>query len=141
VRAEILDDEPFTTGLDNYLTPVFVEGQGQAQVTALNSPHVEMSVSVTSETSLLQIPQFYYDGYEISYFSTALSGKANGTNADGLLAFQLPKGEYSVSVDYVGTKTQQVGLVFFYLSFPASLTLGILGVYFKKKEKQATKEE
>lgn len=141
VRAEILDDEPFTTGLDNYLTPVFVEGQGQAQVTALNSPHVEMSVSVTSETSLLQIPQFYYDGYEISYFSTALSGKANGTNADGLLAFQLPKGEYSVSVDYVGTKTQQVGLVFFYLSFPASLTLGILGVYFKKKEKPTAKEE
>ena len=88
------------------------------------------------EDSLIQLPLIYYPGYEISV--TDLTNNqtyiVESINVDGLVAFELQEGNYSVSTDYVGTPIRQVSVVYFYVSI--SLTcLALLYALFIENEK------
>jgi hypothetical protein len=103
---------------------------------SLKSPSATFNATITSATGLVQIPQFYYDGYQITLTQndqTIVS--ETGEYVDGLLAFKVVEGTYTIHVDYVGSKTYRVGRVFFYLSIPLTVSLGVLGIYLKRKPK------
>jgi hypothetical protein len=137
--------EPFPSGAENYYPPVFLEGKGSSAVTALKSPEVTFDLTLTSETALVQIPQFYYDGYAIDVRSLSDDSVQSVTpeEVDGLVAFRVQgQGSYQVQVTFPGPTTYRVGRVFFYLSIVGFVGLGSWGYYEtnfrskKKKEKE-----
>lgn len=120
----------------DYVTPVYLEGSGTIDLASLKSPSATFNATITSATGLVQIPQFYYDGYQITLTQndqTIVS--ETGEYVDGLLAFKVVEGTYTIHVDYIGSKTYRVGRVFFYLSIPLTVSLGVLGIFLKRKPK------
>lgn len=122
----------------NYLNPVYLEGTGTISLTSLNTPDAVFGAQVTSDEALVQIPQFYYDGYEITLVSdSGAVATEEGQYVDGLVAFKLAKGAYAVKVNFVGSKSYQIGQVAFYVSIPTLVGFGCLGFYLRKKEEKA----
>lgn len=138
---------PLPTGIDGYFAPVYLEGSGEAKITYLNSPSAVFDVTVTSESALIQIPQFYYDGYRVTLkrTDTGATTYAEIVNVDGLVSYRASQGTYVVNVDFVGPKSYRVGRVAFYLSIVGLCALGAYGVYdgrkMKKKQKPLPLEE
>ncbi len=127
---------------DDYLTPVFLEGSGSIIVTDLNTPSVDLSI-VVSEDALIQIPQFFYDGYLITAYDE-LSDKTielEPTNVDDLVSFKLPAGNYDVEVRYIGPKLRRVFNILFYVGLAGTASLAGYGIYesiLRKKNAEAT---
>lgn len=124
---------------DHYYAPVCLEGAGITNVTSVNSPNVTFVLNLATDNGLVQIPQFYYDGYKIEMLSADKNvwTSPQAENVDGLVSFHVEdKGVYSVKVTYVGPATYRVGRVFFYLSVVGFVGLGIGGYFLAKGEKK-----
>ncbi len=136
VRDQLNSGSTFPRG-STYLTPALLDGHGSVSVVSVNTPKAVFTINVSSDQAYVQIPQFYYDGYAITLASSTGSvSTENGENVDGLVAFKMVKGTYTVNVDFVGSKAYKIGQVAFYVSIPATISLGCLGIFFRKKEEK-----
>lgn len=120
----------FPVGIEGYFDPAFLEGEGRIEITALNSPDATFDVTVESEDALIQIPQFYYDGYEAKL--TAIDGEVSYApirNVDGLVAFEVASGSYALEVSFPGPLGYRIGRVTFWVSAAGTLALGGWGLY------------
>lgn len=137
VRYAVYTWQNYFYSIDDYYPPVFLEGEGSAQITMFNTPQVAFDVNVTSETALLQLPQFYADGY-ICY----VDGKecSKGINVDGLVSFNIPKGNYSLSVVFKCSNGYQVLRPFFYIGIVGICAFGIAGKLYSKKLSKSKEE-
>lgn len=102
----------------------FLEGSGDFKVTYLNSPELKFVVTV-NEDALIQLQQFYYDGYEVILNSNGQSIKITPQYLDGLLSFSIPKGEYEGELKYVGSLSYRIARPFLYASIGILFALGV----------------
>jgi hypothetical protein len=139
VKSRIRNKTGFLFGIDEYPTPAVLTGEATVTITSLNTPDATFEITVTGTgDALIQLPQFYYDGYRISLSSS----EVEAVDVDGLVAFTIPdQGVYDVSVSYVGSSAYQVGSALFAVSVPLLVLFGAFGsVYFsrlRKKEEDA----
>ncbi len=139
IRAEIYtrSDITYKWGMEDYIDPAFLEGEGSFVITSLNSPEATFQVTVNSETALVQLPQFYYEGYELR-----LSGESNytveGINVDGLVSFRLKQGTYTASLKWVGLLSYRIGVPLFFVGIAgcAAMYFVPLGIDIHKKRKE-----
>ncbi len=124
IRKEIYTGSgiSYQWGMEDYLTPVFLEGDGEVKITSLNSPNATFDITVNSSSSYVQFPQFFFDGYELQ-----LEGENNytlkGENVDGLLSFHIPEGTYKASLKWVGLTSYRVGVPLFFVGLASSVAL------------------
>ncbi len=129
---------------DEKLSPVILKGDGEIVVNSLSAPKIDMSILLT-EDSEIQLPLFYYPGYKIFIENADGERKITPYDVDGLIAFELEAGSYTVKTDYVGTPLRIFGKV---LTISSSIiTVSILGfaIYketeIKKLFKKSKKEK
>ncbi len=110
IGAALARAEPVPQGIEEYPAPVFLEGKGEANITYLNTPEVAFELASVEGDSLLQLPQFYYDGYR------ATAVYEDGTridcpieNVDGLVAISLPEGDFDLEITYPGPALKVIG--------------------------------
>lgn len=114
--------------LQSYITPVFLQGTGTLEMTEVKSPEVRFNIEVSSEDSLIQIPQFYYDGYVATLKDNrGHEHRASGIYIDGLVSFEIPQGEYDVSITFEGNGMYKIGLIALALSLVGIGALSIMG--------------
>ena len=123
---------------ENYLSPAFLEGDGTIQITEYNSPNNKFHVNITSDTALIQFPQFYYANY-----SVYSNGKNLGTakNVDGLIAFDLKGGEYDIKLSFKPSTGYQLARPLFYIGIVSIIGGGIFGYIYRKKIMKPKVEE
>ncbi len=128
-----------------YIVPAVLEGEATIEVGEINSPNVNLHITVTSDECLYQLQQFYYDGYIASYSGDA-SYEAEGEYVDGLVAFKAKKGEYDVKIQFVGSKAYRIARPFFYISVVGVVAMGagfkylpVLNAYLKRKKAKGKK--
>ncbi len=116
--------------VSTYLTPAFLEGSGMVFVTELNTPSVDFDI-IVNEDSLIQIPQFFYDGYQIKATNTSNESttELEPINVDCLVSFKLNTGSYHVEVRYVGPKIRRVFNALWYVGLAGDAALGYYGIY------------
>lgn len=131
IRNEVLHTHKWQFGAGQYLAPAFLEGSGTATITSLNSPDGVFEVSVNSESALVQLPQFYYDGY-VASLSGSSTGNVNGEYVDGLVCFRLSKGTYTMNVSYVGPQSYRVLRPFFYVGVAGTFVFGLTAYFLPK---------
>jgi len=129
VRTAILTWNDFIYSADDYYDPAILTGSGSAKITEYNSPNNKFDINVTSETALIQFPQFYAAGYVMDVGGQQIEVK----NVDGLIAFELPKGTYSAQIKFVGTTGYRIARPFFYASLGILIAGGSLGLVYKHK--------
>lgn len=113
---------------DYSLKPVFLTGNGTIEVKSAYSPRYEMDI-IVQESGIVQMPLFYYPGYEINIYHLNQKQIVESKNIDGLVSFELKQpGNYQIRIDYVGTKARQFSFCWFYLSL-----IGI-GVWIKTND-------
>ena len=116
-------------------------GSGYVACTELNTPNVILSASIDEDDSLIQIPQFFYDGYEISvYRDNEYVTNIDVINIDSLVSFKLDKGEYTIKVNYKGPKIRRVFNVLFFVGLFGVLALATLAVIEKRRIGKEVKE-
>ena len=127
---------------EEYLTPAFLEGSGSSVVFELNTPSVDFLITA-EEDSLIQIPQFYYDGYIITAYdgNRSISMELEAINVDDLVAFSLPKGTYEVEVRYVGPTIRRVFNILFYVGLAGNVSLAGFGIYESVSKKKKDLEQ
>ena len=123
IRTEVQTTHKWQWGADSYLSPAILEGDASMNILSLNSPDGVFAVSVYSENALVQLPQFYYDGYVAS--SSDVNFAVDGIYVDGLVSFRLPKGTYTMNVNYIGPKSYRVFRPIFYVSVAGVLVFGL----------------
>ena len=134
VRYYMLYQNGFIRDIDRYISPEFLEGSGDMIITELNTPEAKFDLTVDSDEAYIQLPQFYYDGYEITLTSDGGSETFAPVYQDGLLAFRATKGEYKVNLHYAGSKTYRIARPFFYISIVGVIGLGVGGYIWSKKK-------
>lgn len=142
IRYEVYGSRKYHFGLDEYITPVFLIGEGGAAIQTLNSPEATFDIFVTSETSLVQFPQFYYKGYVMEFTYNDIDYSIECENIDGLISFRLPNGDYTAELKWVGTTSYQIFKPLFYIGITGTSLLIIVPPivsYFKKKQKYKLK--
>ena len=134
---DIVEHEEPPFGIEEYVSPVFLEGEGDIEILSLNTPEADFSL-LAKEDSLVQFPQIYYDGYE-----GTLVGKdgervlAPISSVDGFLALEIPEGEWTLELRYPGPLSRRI------LEPVAWASLGVLLIgtpvlsYFEAKRKGA----
>lgn len=130
VKNALYTRKNFCYSLEEYKTPVFLEGEGTIEITEYNSPNNTFKVNITSDTSLVQFPQFYYDGY---YAYRDGSEIAKGENVDGLLALKLEKGEYTFSLSFKESKYCEVLHPFSFVGYGIMIAGGVFGIFYRTK--------
>ncbi len=128
---------------EDYILPVFLKGSGSVEVTALNTPSVDFAITA-NEDSLIQIPQFFYDGYEIKAYDENHESisELEPINVDSLVSFNLNKGSYQIEVRYVGPKLRRIFSALWYVGLAGDIALGAFGIYeFVSDIKQKKKEQ
>ena len=103
------------------LSPVILEGSGQITVVSKSSPHYVMELTA-KENAIIQMPLIYYPGYVITLENkeTGEKTKLKGENVDGLIAFSITEGSYTVKTNYQGTTLRKISI--------ALCTIGVLTV-------------
>lgn len=137
IRNQIYGSRPRTSGINEYINPVYLEGNGWIKIETLNSPEATFDVVVDTETSLIQLPQIYYEGYEMIYTVDDTTYRVKGENVDGLVSFRLTQGDYIASLKWVGTKSYQIFKPLFYVGVAGTSCMLIIPAilnYFNKKE-------
>lgn len=133
-----LEPKALPSGKEGYFDPVFLEGSGSCAITALNTPNATFALTVTSDSALIEIPQFYYDGYRITLNeASGKTSQASVLNVDGLVSYEAKRGSYTVSVAFLGPMSYRVGRVFFYLSFLGLAGLGSWSLVEKRRKRRA----
>ena len=138
VKSAIRNRSNYIYEKEDYYEPAFLEGTGTCQITEYNSPNNKFHVDITSDTALVQLPQFYYKGYYLYNGATYL-GEAK--NVDGLVAFELKKGTYDVSINFKGSIQYQVTRPFFYIGTALLIAGGAFGLFYRKKIMKKPEEE
>ena len=138
VRTAIRTHSNFFYTLEDYYEPAFLTGTGTCQIYEYNSPNNKFHVDITSDTALVQLPQFYYKGYSI-YSGASYLGEAK--NVDGLVTLELKKGTYDISLNFKNSTAYQITRPLFYVGVFSLITGGVFEwVYrtkiMKKKEEQ-----
>ena len=138
VKFSINYQTNFFYDAESYFEPVYLEGDGTVAITEYHSPNNKFHIEVTSEKSLIQFPQIYYQGYSM-YKGSSKLGEAK--NVDGLIAFELDKGVYDVQLIYQGTKGYQITKPLFYIGVFLIVSGGVFGcvyrhTFMKKKEQE-----
>lgn len=121
--------------------PRALEGSATVKATKLRTPEVSLDATVTSDNTLIQIPQFYYSGYaaKITDVSSNSSSYAEVVDTDGLVSFKVASaGTYTVEVTYRGTGSYRIGKYIFILSAVGLVALGVGGYYYRKKKEKAS---
>ena len=118
--------------------PVFLEGEGDISITKYNSPNNSFNVNITSKTALIQFPQFYNAEYQVYSNGKYL---ATGKNVDGLVAFELPEGEYSIDLVFKNSKGYQIARPLFYVGLVSLIPFTLFGIYYQYKTTKNKKEE
>ena len=139
IKETIGQSEQYRFAKEDYLSPAFLTGDGLLTCTELNTPDVVFDASINSE-SLIQLPQFYYDGYQITLVdkATGESHLAEVINVDSLVSFVAIEGEYTINVNYKGPIIRRVFNVFFFIGIGGIAGLSVLAVrelYREKKKK------
>ena len=130
VRSRLRTQTGFFYTLEDYIDPVFLEGDGSVQITEYNSPNNKFHIVVNSESALVQFPQFYYDTYTM-YAGKKNLGKAK--NIDGLIAFDLKQGTYDVRLSFSPSKGYRLTRPLFYLGLFNLVSGGVFGYIYRKK--------
>ena len=138
VKSAIRNRSNFIYEKEDYYEPAFLEGTGTCQITEYNSPNNKFHIDITSDTALVQLPQFYYKGYYLYNGATYL-GEAK--NVDGLVAFELKKGTYDVSINFKGSMQYQVTRPLFYIGLFLLVSGGAFGLTYRKKIMKKPEEE
>lgn len=142
VRSQIYGGQPFEFDIENYLTPVFLEGEGEISITSLYSPEATFSITVTSDTSLIQFPQFFYDGYELRLKNQMNDYPVTADNVDGLIAFKVKQGQFEGQLKWVGVTSYRVGIPCFFVGVAGVFALCITPYFVDlAKRKKTPKEE
>ncbi len=124
-------------GKDKYIDPAVLEGTATVSVLDVNTPSVDFEVTV-NEDALIQIPQFYTDGYAVKAVTESGSKVICPVeNVDGLVAFRVPEGKYTIQVRYLGTKGQRIGYWLLGLGVVGTIAFGVTPSVIDKKKKKA----
>lgn len=140
VRNILRNSHDWDFTAEEYRT-AFLLGSGSIEVTKLDSPSVDLTI-VANEDSLIQLAQFYYDGYAV--YLTSSSGETSTVTpsyVDGLLAFEVPEGEYEAELRYVGTISYNVSVPFFFISSGLLILLPIGAEVLKRRKRKAGEQE
>ena len=130
VRNRVLSQSDFIYDLESYIKPVVLEGAGNLEIYEYNTPNNKFHVEITSETALVQFPQFYYDSYEIKQGGKTIS---KVQNVDGLIAFTLKQGTYDIALSFKPCKAYQVTIPLFYIGAFLLASGGVFGYIYRKK--------
>ncbi len=91
------------------LSPVFLTGEGELLTSTIVAPKSEMQITVT-EKAEIQMPLFYYPGYKVHIEDeNGKISKIKPYDVDGLVAFELEKGNYIVKTNFVGSPVRIIG--------------------------------
>ena len=143
IKKTIGNYKKYSFDKDTYMTPAFLTNSGSIEITYLNTPAVWFTASVDADNTLIQIPQFYYDGYKIDIYekgTDTLVSTQKATNVDSLVCFTINQGEYDIKVNYKGPTIRNVMKVYFYANLPAVAFLCFLAgreFYLDKKKEFA----
>ncbi len=139
IRSAIYSRTNYIYSLEDYIDPVLLDGTGDVTIYEYNSPNNKFHVNITSETALVQFPQFYYADY------TAISNNkviAKAENVDGLLSFTLKEGTYDIALNFKPSKGYQITIPLFYIGVNLLIAGGVFGyIYRTKIKKPIIKEE
>ena len=124
IRAEVYTRSyiSYQYGIEDYLTPAVLEGSGSLTITSLHSPEATFDVSIVTDETLVQLPQFYYEGYRM-VLSGDSSYKVDGINVDGLVSFRLKKGTYTAQLKWVGLASYRIGVPLFFLGIAGTAAM------------------
>ena len=128
----------FIYSLEEYYEPAFLEGSGTCQIYEYNTPNNKFHVDITSDTALVQLPQFYYKGYTV-YSGSKYLGEAK--NVDGLVALELKQGTYDISLNFKGSPAYQVTRPLFYVGIFSVVAGGVFGLIYRTKIMKKKEEE
>ena len=138
VRSALNSHANFIYSIEDYYEPAFLEGSGSLQIYEYNSPNNKFHADITSDIALVQLPQFYYKGYYI-YSGATYLGEAK--NVDGLVAFELKKGTYDVSISFKGSTQYQATRPLFYIGLFLLVSGGVFGLVYRLKIMKKPEEE
>lgn len=120
--------------MENYITPQFLEGEGDIDIFYLNTPDVKFNVITNSDDNLIQIPQFYYDGYNAkAVFENGETQNLEVINVDGLVSCYAPKGTYQLEFTFPGNTLKQAGWYVLSFSIVGVISFAIYGYLNRKK--------
>lgn len=120
--------------MENYITPQFLEGEGDIDIFYLNTPDVKFNVITNSDNNLIQIPQFYYDGYNAkAVFENGKTQNLEVINVDGLVSCYAPKGTYQLEFTFPGNTLKQAGWYVLSFSIVGVISFAIYGYLNQKK--------
>ena len=114
-------------GEDSYLAYLgMLDGDFEVKgIENLNTPDVDISISAASE-SLLQIPQFYYEGYKATaVYEDGEKVSCEISNVDGLVAISLPEGDYTLEIRYPGPALRIAGFYILGFSIAGVIAMGL----------------
>jgi hypothetical protein len=133
----------FIHSLDMYNSTTYcpraLEGDSDLKATKLNTPAVTLEGTINQDDTLVQIPQFYYDGYEakVTDMTSNSVSYASISEVDGLVAFKVSKvGTYTIDISYKGSKNYRIGKYLFIVSSVGLVALGVSGYLFRKKQEK-----
>lgn len=127
-------------GLEDYITPVYLVGEGSVEVREVKTPEALFYVEALVP-SLLQIPQLYYDGYAAeAIYEDGQRKDIPIKEADGLVALELFEGSYQIKLTYPGCFSYRVCLPLSIIGFTA-LPISLLVEWGIKKRKAAKEKE
>ena len=138
VKNAIHSHNNFIYSAEEYYDPAFLEGTGTFEIYEYNSPNNRFHVNITSDTALVQLPQFYYQGYFL-YSGSTLLGEAK--NVDGLVAFELKQGTYDVAINFKGAPAYRITRPFFYVGVFSLVAGGVFGLIYRTKLMKKKPEE
>ena len=139
IRKQIYGNSPYRWGMENYIAPAFLEGSGFLTITSLHSPEATFDVVISSDNALVQLPQFYYEGYEMA-LSGDSSYQVKGIYVDGLVSFNLKKGTYQASLKWVGLTSYRVGVPLFFVGLAGCVALYVVPTVWNYRHKKEEKE-
>ena len=121
--------------------PVLLTGHGNIEVINKKAPNYQMTVKLEEE-SLIQMPLFYYPGYEIKVINLDNNEEKylEVLDIDSLISYKLDKGNYKVEVGYKGTTLQNLGKAYYKASFALIILFYASDtIYYYKKRKYIDK--
>ena len=119
IHNGIQEEVAWTTNQNPYYySPVILKGEGNINVVKKNAPNYVFNINATTD-ALIEIPLFYYPGYEIKV--TNLDNNEitypDILDIDSLLTFNISKGNYKIEVSYKGTTIQSIGKIYYKSAF------------------------
>ena len=130
VRNRLWSQNNFFYTAEDYIKPAFLQGTGDVSIYEYNSPNNKFHVDITSETALVQFPQFYYAEYTIVCDGKTIS---KAQNVDGLIAFSLNQGKYDVTLSFKPSKAYQATIPLFYVGLVLLVSGGVFGCVYRLK--------